>query len=161
MRYFGISRVPDDLPRLSEFEAIVNAQALIPQVGADGNLIEVSQPEPDGEQLSMGQFSLLVLTGVSGPADLLAADESERPTFVAADLSGLFRPAAEAAVPLKVEDAGGWRVDRDGDTVTLAGAGDPVVALRLLCAATWSGVPLSGITAASDAARELLGAWKL
>ncbi len=56
MRYFGISRVPDDLPRLSEFEAIVNAQALIPQVGADGTLVEVAQPEPDGEQLSLGQM---------------------------------------------------------------------------------------------------------
>jgi segregation and condensation protein B len=56
MRYFGISRVPDDLPRLSEFEAIVNAQALIPQVGADGSLVEMAQPEPDGEQLSMGHF---------------------------------------------------------------------------------------------------------
>lgn len=54
MRYFGISRVPDDLPRLSEFEAIVNAQALIPQVGPDGNLIEMAQP--DSEQLSMGEM---------------------------------------------------------------------------------------------------------
>jgi segregation and condensation protein B len=53
MRYFGISRVPDDLPRLSEFEAIVNAQALIPQVNADGTLVEMTQPEPDGEQMTM------------------------------------------------------------------------------------------------------------
>ncbi|HLP42620.1 MAG TPA: SMC-Scp complex subunit ScpB [Fibrobacteria bacterium] len=56
MRYFGINRVPDDLPRLSEFEAIVNAQALIPQVGPDGQVVEMAQPEPDGEQLSLGQF---------------------------------------------------------------------------------------------------------
>ncbi len=56
MRYFGISRVPDDLPRLSEFEAIVNAQALIPQIAADGTVTEVSQEEPDGEQMSMGQL---------------------------------------------------------------------------------------------------------
>jgi segregation and condensation protein B len=56
MRYFGINRVPDDLPRLSEFEAIVNAQALIPQVGPDGTVMEMSQPEPDGEQLSMGHL---------------------------------------------------------------------------------------------------------
>ncbi|MEO7423568.1 MAG: SMC-Scp complex subunit ScpB [Fibrobacteria bacterium] len=56
MRYFGISRVPDDLPRLSEFEAIVNAQALIPQIAADGTVIEVSQEEPDGEQMSMGSL---------------------------------------------------------------------------------------------------------
>ena len=111
--------------------------------------------------VAAGLDSLLVLTGVSGPADLLAADESERPTFVAADLSGLFRPAADAAVPLAAESAGGWRVDRDGETVTLDGDGEPVVALRLLCAATWSGVPVSGIKAASDAARDLLGVWQV
>jgi len=53
MRYFGINRVPDDLPRLSEFEAIVNAQALIPQIAADGTIVEVNQEEPDGEQMSL------------------------------------------------------------------------------------------------------------
>jgi segregation and condensation protein B len=53
MRYFGINRVPDDLPRLSEFEAIVNAQALIPQIASDGTIVEVSQEEPDGEQMSL------------------------------------------------------------------------------------------------------------
>jgi hypothetical protein len=34
-----------------------------------------------------------------------------------------------------------------------------VVALRLLCAATWDGVPLTGITPASEAARDLLQSW--
>jgi segregation and condensation protein B len=53
MRYFGINRVPDDLPRLSEFEAIVNAQALIPQIASDGTIIEADQEEPDGEQMSL------------------------------------------------------------------------------------------------------------
>lgn len=56
MRYFGINRVPDDLPRLSEFEAIVNAQALIPQIASDGTVVEMSQEEPDGEQLSLGHL---------------------------------------------------------------------------------------------------------
>ncbi|MDB5105008.1 MAG: scpB [Fibrobacteres bacterium] len=56
MRYFGINRVPDDLPRLSEFEAIVNAQALIPQIAADGTVVEMSQEEPDGEQMSLDQL---------------------------------------------------------------------------------------------------------
>lgn len=56
MRYFGVNRVPDDLPRLTEFEAIVNAQALIPQIGPDGQVIEVEQQEPDGEQLSLDQL---------------------------------------------------------------------------------------------------------
>jgi len=56
MRYFGISRVPDDLPRLSEFEGILNAQTLIPQMGPDGEVHEVSRDDetPDAEQLTLG-----------------------------------------------------------------------------------------------------------
>jgi segregation and condensation protein B len=54
MRYFGISRVPDDLPRLSEFEGILNAQSLIPQMGPDGEVHAAEVAEPDPEQLSLG-----------------------------------------------------------------------------------------------------------
>jgi segregation and condensation protein B len=56
MRYFGISRVPDDLPRLSEFEGILNAQSLIPQMGLDGEIHEVSRDDEseNGEQLTLG-----------------------------------------------------------------------------------------------------------
>jgi glycerol-1-phosphatase len=39
-----------------------------------------------------GYDSLLVMTGVTGPAELVAADPSRRPTYVAADLGGLGRP---------------------------------------------------------------------
>ncbi|MDI6104471.1 HAD-IIA family hydrolase [Actinoplanes sp. NEAU-A12] len=103
--------------------------------------------------------SLLVLTGVSGPADLLAAPEDRRPTYVAADLSGLFRPADDARLPGPGGESGGWRVTRDGDRAALDGSGDPVVALRLLCAVTWDGVPVSAITATSPEAEELLRSW--
>jgi segregation and condensation protein B len=57
MRYFGISRVPDDLPRLSEFEGILNAQSLIPQLGPGGEMREMKQPEPEAEQMSLGMGS--------------------------------------------------------------------------------------------------------
>ncbi|WP_430786718.1 HAD-IIA family hydrolase [Actinoplanes sp. G11-F43] len=111
--------------------------------------------------VNAGVDSLLVLTGVSGPADLLAAPEDRRPTFVAADLSGLFRPADETRVPAPLPVAGGWRVTRTGDRAELDGSGDPVDALRLLCGVTWSGVPLTGVTGASDEARNLLEAWHI
>ena len=55
MRYFGINRIPDDLPRLSEFEGILNAQALIPQVDSQGQMHSVERPEPDAEQMSLGE----------------------------------------------------------------------------------------------------------
>jgi glycerol 3-phosphatase-2 len=108
-----------------------------------------------------GMDSLLVLTGVSGPAELLAASAERRPTYVAADLSGLFRAADDARLPLDEPEAGGWRVNRDGDRARLDGDGDPVVALRLLCNVTWNGVPASALEAASPAAATLFESWRL
>lgn len=46
--------------------------------------------------------SLLVLTGVCGPAELLAALPGERPTYLAADLRGLLEP------PRAPGEGGGW-----------------------------------------------------
>ena len=54
MRYFGISHVPEDLPRLSEFEGILDAQSLIPQLGPGGEVHEMQQPEPEPQQMSLG-----------------------------------------------------------------------------------------------------------
>jgi glycerol 3-phosphatase-2 len=106
-----------------------------------------------------GMDSLLVLTGVSGPADLLSAPPERRPTFVATDLSGLFRPADDARLPAPGDEAGGWRVTRDGERVVFDGSGEPVDALRLLCGVTWSGTSLAEVTAGSAEAGELLRSW--
>jgi glycerol 3-phosphatase-2 len=111
--------------------------------------------------VTAGMDSLLVLTGVSGPADLLSAPENRRPTYVAADLSALFRPAAEARVPAAGGEAGGWQLSREGASATLKGSGEPVDALRLLCAATWDGVPASAVVPASPEAGQLLESWGL
>ncbi len=51
LRYFGISKVPDDLPRLSEFEEILQAQSLIPQIRADGSVVHMEQA--DAEQMTL------------------------------------------------------------------------------------------------------------
>jgi hypothetical protein len=109
--------------------------------------------------VTAGMDSLLVLTGVSGPAELLAAPASRRPTYVAADLSGLFRPADESRVPLGATEAGGWHLTREAASATLSGSGDPVTALRLLCGATWDGVPLTGLRTTSQEATTLLESW--
>lgn len=79
--------------------------------------------------------SLLVLTGVSRPADLVCAVAEQRPTYVAMDLHGLFeagQPVASGAPD------SGWRVDLDGAAWVLDGSGSVVDALRALCAAVWS-----------------------
>jgi glycerol-1-phosphatase len=105
--------------------------------------------------VSAGMDSLLVLTGVSGPADLLAAPPSQRPTFVAEDVSGLFEDADAVRVAAKgTDELGGWRVSGG----RLDGSGRPVDALRLLCPAAWDGAQVS---AGSDEARSVLSGWGL
>ncbi|MFC4017036.1 HAD-IIA family hydrolase [Micromonospora sp. GCM10011542] len=107
-----------------------------------------------------GLDSLLVLTGVSGVPDLLAAEPTRRPTYVARDLAGLFDPAAAVRVPGPA-DAGGWTLtDRDG-TLELAGAGRPLDALAALCAAAWSASAVPPVRPVSPDAADALTSFGL
>jgi HAD superfamily hydrolase (TIGR01450 family) len=109
-----------------------------------------------------GMDSLLVLTGVSGPAELLAAPPQRRPAFLAGDVSGLFAAEDEVRIPVKgTDEAGGWRVVREGERVRLEGSGTPVDALRLLCGVVWDGTDVANVSAGSDEARDLLTGWSL
>lgn len=82
-----------------------------------------------------GLPTLLVLTGVSDPAELLGAPPQLRPDYVAADLAALTRPAPGLAPGPRP----GWTVSVTGaGTLSLAGTGDPLDALRALCAAHWA-----------------------
>ena len=81
--------------------------------------------------------SLMVLTGVNGPADLLAAPPALRPTYLGADLGALARHPDE----LTPGPRPGWQVEHGPDGLRLSGSGtgpEPAVdALRALCAAAW------------------------
>lgn len=77
-----------------------------------------------------GMDSVVVLTGASTPADLLAAPAGCRPTLIADDLAGV--PTVDAGT-------GGWRVAVEPGRLVLAGDGTRVQALRALCAAAWRG----------------------
>jgi hypothetical protein len=83
-----------------------------------------------------GMATLLVLTGVSDAAELLAAPPALRPDYVAADLSAL----TQAAEDLEPGARAGWDVRQPEAGVLVLGgdAGDPVDALRALCAAHWA-----------------------
>ncbi|HEX5115732.1 MAG TPA: HAD-IIA family hydrolase [Pseudonocardiaceae bacterium] len=104
--------------------------------------------------VNVGVDSLLVFTGVSTPAELLAAPASRRPTYLAADLRGIEQDGtAIAAHP-------GWRVDLADDALTLGsnGDGDDMAALRTLCAAWWrqDGGPVR-VRALDDVAAGVVG----
>lgn len=56
MTYFGINRIPEDLPRLREFDELISAGMLIPQYERPDSISEMSSSNdnPDQVELSMG-----------------------------------------------------------------------------------------------------------
>ncbi|MDG4766395.1 HAD-IIA family hydrolase [Solwaraspora sp. WMMD406] len=134
------------------------------RVGAVRPLVVGDRLDTDIEGANRaGMASLLVLTGISDAAELLTAPESRRPTYVAADLAGLFDPADGtpiASTDPVVSTAARWRVSRDGDGTTIelaGGGGTPSDALRTLCRSAWQGpTPISRVRAGSAQAEAVL-----
>ncbi|MQA82073.1 MAG: HAD-IIA family hydrolase [Streptosporangiales bacterium] len=100
-----------------------------------------------------GSDSLLVMTGVTRPADLLRADASCRPTYVASDLAGLLRPYPEVVGTDGGWTCGGWTATVDDGVVRLDGDGGYDDALRVTCAAAWSATEPPVIDPALDVLR--------
>lgn len=85
-----------------------------------------------------GVDSLLVLTGVTDGAQLLAAPPEHRPTYVDADLRGMLTGQPEVAETDGGFVCGGWTASVRDDALALDGEGEPLDALRALCAAAWT-----------------------
>jgi HAD superfamily hydrolase (TIGR01450 family) len=94
----------------------------------------------------VGADSLLVLTGVTGPAEAVLAPPSQRPTYLAEDLAGLLEPHPEVSSADGAFSCGGWTATRTEDQLELSGDGERIDGLRALCAAAWT---TEGVTAAS------------
>ncbi|GLW93586.1 HAD-IIA family hydrolase [Actinokineospora globicatena] len=84
--------------------------------------------------VAAGLDSLLVLTGVSTAADVIAAGPEARPTYIAADLGAITAPADDLAIGPKP----GWDLRTGPDGIAVTGDGDPLDLLRALCAASWA-----------------------
>ncbi|MFD6994265.1 HAD hydrolase-like protein [Streptomyces sp. NPDC059943] len=82
--------------------------------------------------------SLLVLTGVTDGAQLLAAEPKHRPTYVDADLRGLLTGQPEVDVRDGGFGCGGWTASVRDDALVLEGDGGALDGLRALCAAAWT-----------------------
>ena len=112
----------------------------VARTGARRPLVVGDRLDTDIEgAVRVGADSMLVLTGVTSPHDAVLAPPHQRPSYLAQDLSGLLTPHP----PVTKADGGFWcgswhahwqapgRLALDGD-------GDPMDALRALCAAAWS-----------------------
>ncbi len=111
----------------------------IDRVAAQRPLIVGDRLDTDIEgAVRAGTDSLLVLTGVTGAADLLAAPPTRRPTYLAADLRGLLTAHPDVDAAGGGAALGGWTARVSGGRLRLSGEGDLVDALRVACVATWS-----------------------
>jgi HAD superfamily hydrolase (TIGR01450 family) len=108
-----------------------------------------------------GMDSLLVMTGVTDVPTLAAAPPGLRPSFVAADLGGLF--VAHPAPRVGTDEAvcGGWtaRIEPDEERArpSLTGEGDPLDALRALASLCWAHADRGGPAWGAD---DVTAAWR-
>jgi glycerol 3-phosphatase-2 len=110
----------------------------VDRIGAQRPLVVGDRLDTDiAGARAAGLDSLLVLSGVADPVALLAAPSEQRPSYLGADLRVL-RGSLEKA---RIQARPGWRVELAGGGLLLradGAAGDPLDAVRALCAAWWA-----------------------
>ncbi|WP_348789737.1 HAD-IIA family hydrolase [Leifsonia sp. NPDC080035] len=86
-----------------------------------------------------GIDSVLVLTGIDGAKQLIAADADSRPTYILRDLRGLSEPYPETVTARNgAVTVGDSTVAIDGNDVRILKEGDELDLLRAACAAIWN-----------------------
>ncbi|MCI3155049.1 MULTISPECIES: HAD hydrolase-like protein [Streptomyces] len=126
------------------------------RTGAERPLVVGDRLDTDIEgAFNGGVDSLLVLTGVTDGAQVIAAPPQHRPTYVDADLRGLLTGQPEVVEDGGAFRCGGWTAAAGAGRLELDGDGAPVDGLRALCAAAWTaaGEEACGLDAGKALAR--------
>ena len=109
------------------------------RTGAKNPLVVGDRLDTDIEAAHrVGADSLLVLTGVTGPAEAVLAPPPQRPTYLSEDLAGLLDPYPGSTEEDGAFGCGGWTARLNGDHLELTGGGERIDGLRALCAAAWT-----------------------
>ncbi|MGH3151187.1 MAG: HAD-IIA family hydrolase [Streptosporangiaceae bacterium] len=109
------------------------------RTGARHPLIVGDRLDTDIEAASrVNEDSMLVLTGVTSPAEAVLAAPSQRPTYLAEDLTGLLEPHPDVTGQDGAYSCGGWTARLDGDRLEVSGGGQRIDGLRAACAASWA-----------------------
>jgi glycerol-1-phosphatase len=119
----------------------------IRRVGGERPLMVGARLDTDIEGAARaGVDSLLVMTGVTDLAALVSAKEELRPTYVAADLAGLFEPQP---APERDGDGwvcGGWTATVEDGTLRVSGDGVVDDWWRVVATASWTHLDQVGDT---------------
>jgi glycerol-1-phosphatase len=137
----------------------------VQRVGAKRPVVVGDRLDTDIEgAVRAGTDSLLVLTGVTAPADLLLAGPQRRPSYVAEDLTGLNASHPDVTSGDGRFSCGGWtaaaaRTAAGAGWLTVSGSGSWIDGLRALSAAAWSaGAPAGSPHEQREAAEAALAA---
>jgi glycerol 3-phosphatase-2 len=118
------------------------------RVGGDHPLVIGDRLDTDIEgAVAMGWASLLVLTGVTGLEELVAAQADQRPTYLAPGLEALAQPQ-----PAPDEDGslGGWSVRVQDGHLRVQGDGAPADWWRAVAVAAWAHLDETGQPVVTD-----------
>lgn len=132
----ALDRAPDQVvgkphPRLH--------QESVRRTGARRPLVVGDRLDTDVAGAVAGEAdSLLVLTGVATPRDVLRAPADARPTYLATDLRDLAVPHPDVDVADGTAACREWMVRGGDGALTLSGDGEPLDALRALAGAAWT-----------------------
>jgi glycerol-1-phosphatase len=125
-------------------EPPLHAEA-VARTGARRPLVVGDRLDTDIEgAVRVGADSMLVLTGVTGPADVVLASRNRRPAYLAHDLVGLLEPHPAVTAAGGAFGCEGWTArltpgdDGAPGRVEVTGTGTAIDGLRALCAAAWS-----------------------
>lgn len=117
----------------------------IRRVGGERPLMVGDRLDTDIEGAARaGVDSLLVMTGVTDLAALIAAGEELRPTYVAADLAGLFEPHLAPERDGEGWVCGGWTATVEDGSLRVTGDGGTDDWWRVVASASWTHLDESG-----------------
>ncbi len=132
-RFAGVSPVVAGKPERPLLDETVR------RVGGERPLMVGDRLDTDIEGAhNAGVDSLLVMTGVTGVAELVSARREHRPSFLSADLGGLLAPHPLPAAGDGAWVLGGWRAAVQAGRLTVDGDGGPDDWWRTLAVAAWA-----------------------
>jgi HAD superfamily hydrolase (TIGR01450 family) len=120
----------------------------IRRVGGERPLMVGDRLDTDIEGArAVGVHSLLVMTGVTHLAELVAASPELRPTWLSPDLGGLFEPHGVPEVDGGRARLGGWEARVADGVLAVTGEGGPGDWWRVVAIAGWAHLDESGSAA--------------
>ena len=145
----------DMLERFSGVKAVVAGKPQRPLLEETIRRMGGTSPLMVGDRLdtdiegahNIGIDSLLVMTGVTGLSDLAGAGPELRPTYVSADLEGLFVPHRAPDRDGSAWQCGGWRATVAEGRLEVSGDGEVDDWWRTVASALWDHLDRSGSAA--------------